>query len=118
MMKKFAAILLTLSLMMTIAMAAGETVTVAFNPEYPPFEYVEGDQYAGYDVDLINAVAGKAGFCLDPVHWEIRYDIPFLETVTQDRIITREDDTITQYPAYSVEDLIREGKEALEMLRK
>lgn len=62
MMKKFAAILLTLSLMMTIAMAAGETVTVAFNPEYPPFEYVEGDQYAGYDVDLINAVAGKAGF--------------------------------------------------------
>ena len=36
-------------------------------------------------------VAGKAGFCLDPVHWEIRYDIPFLETVTQDRIITRED---------------------------
>ena len=61
-MKKFAAILLALCLMMTAAMAAGETVTVAFNPEYPPFEYVEGDQYAGYDVDLINAVAEKAGF--------------------------------------------------------
>ena len=61
-MKKFAALLLALCLMMTAALAAAETVTVAFNPEYPPFEYVEGDQYAGYDVDLIQAVAEKAGF--------------------------------------------------------
>ena len=78
------------------------------------------DTYSGFVFEDDDGlfVAGKAGFCLDPVHWEIRYDIPFLETVTQDRIITREDDTITQYPAYSVEDLIREGKEALEMLRK
>ena len=62
MMKKLTAMLLALCLMMTAALALGETVTVAFNPEYPPFEYVEGDQYAGYDVDLINAVAAKAGF--------------------------------------------------------
>ena len=62
MMKKFAAMLLVLCLMMTAAWAAADPVTVAFNPEYPPFEYVEGDQYAGYDVDLINAVAEKAGF--------------------------------------------------------
>lgn len=61
-MKKFAAMLLALCMLMTAAMAAADTVTVAFNPEYPPFEYVEGDQYAGYDVDLINAVAAKAGF--------------------------------------------------------
>ena len=61
-MKKFAAMLLALCMLMTVAMAAADTVTVAFNPEYPPFEYVEGDQYAGYDVDLINAVAAKAGF--------------------------------------------------------
>ncbi len=61
-MKKFAALLLSLCLMLTVALASAETITVAFNPEYPPFEYVEGDQYAGYDVDLINAVAEKAGF--------------------------------------------------------
>ncbi len=61
-MKKFAAMLLALCMLMTVAMATADTVTVAFNPEYPPFEYVEGDQYAGYDVDLINAVAAKAGF--------------------------------------------------------
>lgn len=61
-MKKFAALLLSLCLMLTVALASAETITVAFNPEYPPFEYVEGDQYAGYDVDLINAIAEKAGF--------------------------------------------------------
>ena len=44
------------------AFADGEKITVAFNPEYPPFEYVEGDAYMGYDVDLILAVAEKAGF--------------------------------------------------------
>ena len=62
MMKKFAALMLALVLMMTAAIAAAETVVVAFNPEYPPFEYVEGEDYAGYDVDLIKAVAEKAGF--------------------------------------------------------
>ena len=61
-MKKFAALVLTLCMLMTAALAAAETVTVAFNPEYPPFEYVEGEEYAGYDVDLIEAIAAKAGF--------------------------------------------------------
>ena len=46
----------------TIAAAAAETVVVAFNPEYPPFESVDGDSYVGYDVDMINAIAEKAGF--------------------------------------------------------
>ena len=62
MMKKFAALMLALVLMMTAAIAAAETVVVAFNPECPPFEYVEGEDYAGYDVDMIKAVAEKAGF--------------------------------------------------------
>lgn len=61
-MKKFIAILMMLCLAMTAALAGAETVTVAFNPEYPPFEYVENGEFAGYDVDLINAVAAKAGF--------------------------------------------------------
>ena len=62
-MKKLIALLVALMMLGTAAAAlADNPVIVAFNPEYPPFEYVNGDDYEGYDVDLINAVAAKAGF--------------------------------------------------------
>ena len=61
-MKKLIALLVALMMLGTAAAAMADVVTVAFNPEYPPFESVNGDQYEGYDVDLINAVAEKAGF--------------------------------------------------------
>lgn len=61
-MKKIVALMLALILALSVAMAAAETITVAFNPEYPPFESVDGKEYVGYDVDLIKAVAEKAGF--------------------------------------------------------
>ena len=61
-MKKLIALLLALMMMGTAAAALADTVIVAFNPEYPPFEYVNGEEYEGYDVDLIKAVAEKAGF--------------------------------------------------------
>ena len=61
-MKKLIALLVALMMLGTAAAAVAETVTVAFNPEYPPFEYVnDNGEYEGYDVDLINAVAEKAG---------------------------------------------------------
>ena len=62
-MKKLIALLVALMMLGTVAAAMAEDlVIVAFNPEYPPFEYVNGDDYEGYDVDLINAIAQKAGF--------------------------------------------------------
>ena len=61
-MKKLIALLVALMMLCTVAIAAAETVTVAFNPEYPPFESVEGSEYIGYDVDMIIAIAEKAGF--------------------------------------------------------
>ena len=61
-MKKLIALLVALMMLGTAAAALADTVTVAFNPEYPPFEYVnDNGEYEGYDVDLINAVAEKAG---------------------------------------------------------
>ncbi len=62
-MKKILALALAL-LMAVPAMSAlaEETITVATNPEYPPFEYVEGDATVGYDIDLIDAIAKKVGF--------------------------------------------------------
>ena len=61
-MKKLIALLVALMMLGTVAAAMADAVIVAFNPEYPPFEYVNGEEYEGYDVDLINAVAEKAGF--------------------------------------------------------
>lgn len=61
-MKKLIALLVALMMLGTAAAALADTITVAFNPEYPPFEYVNGEEYEGYDVDLIKAIADKAGF--------------------------------------------------------
>lgn len=65
-MKKLIAMMMAVCMMLTMGLAcaeeSAETIVVAFNPEYPPFEYVENGEYMGYDVDLINAVAEKAGF--------------------------------------------------------
>ena len=61
-MKKLIALLVALMMLGSVAAAMADTVVVAFNPEYPPFESVDGTEYVGYDVDLIKAVADKAGF--------------------------------------------------------
>lgn len=61
-MKKMLALVLSLMMVLSLSAAMAETVIVATNPEYPPFEYVEGDATVGYDIDLFDAIAKKAGF--------------------------------------------------------
>ena len=64
-MKKLFALMLVLVLALTMASCSKKdeatVITVATNPEYPPFEYVEGDKTVGYDIDLWEAIAKKAG---------------------------------------------------------
>lgn len=65
-MKKLLALALTLMMTLSFTAAlADDTVIVATNPEYPPFEYVEGDEIVGYDIDMIKAIAEKAGFAIE-----------------------------------------------------
>lgn len=68
-MKKLIALLVALMMLGTaaaaLAEAEAEPVIVAFNPEYPPFEYVEGEDYEGYDVDMIKAIADIAGIDIE-----------------------------------------------------
>ena len=63
-MKKFLALIaaLVMTLSCTVAMA-DDIVYVATNPEYPPFESVadDGETIVGYEVDLLDAIAKKAG---------------------------------------------------------
>lgn len=57
-------ITLALAMMMalcTLTALADDTIIVATNPEYPPFEYVEGEETVGYDIDMWKAIAEKAG---------------------------------------------------------
>lgn len=62
-MKKLIALIAALVMVLSMTTAMAETITVATNPEYPPFEYMNDDnKIAGYDIDMIEAVAAKAGF--------------------------------------------------------
>ncbi len=37
-------------------------IHVATNPEYAPFEYMEGSEIVGFDIDLFNAIAADLGY--------------------------------------------------------
>ena len=41
--------------------AAGGTLVMATNAEFPPYEYYEGDNVVGIDADIAAAVADKLG---------------------------------------------------------
>ena len=61
-MKKIIALALAMLMALcTLTALADDTIIVATNPEYPPFEYVEGDETVGYDIDLWKAIAEKIG---------------------------------------------------------
>lgn len=64
-MKKILAMILALVMMLGCTAAlADDIIYVATNPEYPPFESVadDGETIVGYEVDLLDAIAKKAGF--------------------------------------------------------
>ncbi len=51
-------------------------LSVATNAEFPPFEYMEGEEMVGFDIDMMNAIAEKMGV-------EIEYaNIEFDATLT------------------------------------
>lgn len=71
-MKKFIAILLSAFLLVsTVALSScGEkedekaVLTVATNANFPPYEYMEGDEYAGIDIEIAQKLADKLGMTL------------------------------------------------------
>lgn len=72
-MKKIIALIAALVMVLSFTAAlADDTIIVATNPEYPPFEYVEGDEIVGYDIDMWDAIAKKAGleYVLEPMDFD------------------------------------------------
>lgn len=62
-MKKLFALMLSLvlALSMSAALAADNTLTMATNASFPPYEFYEGETVTGIDVEICSAIAEKLG---------------------------------------------------------
>lgn len=65
------------------------TLRIGVNAEYPPFEYKENDEIVGFDIDVIDYIAKKAGFKYT-LHHTSSFDglIPALKAGKIDMIIS------------------------------
>ena len=50
--------------------AEAATISMATNAEFPPYEYKEGEEFVGIDVDIANAIAAELGATLEIVDME------------------------------------------------
>lgn len=143
-MKKFLAIVLAIAMIASAAVLTGcsgekksesgkEKLTMATNAYFPPYEYYEGEDIIGIDVEIAQAIADKLGMELEVVDIEFdsiiagvqtgKYDMGMAGmTVTEERkqsvdfsdsyatgiqsIIVTEDSKIT-----SIDDILAEGAE-------
>ena len=50
---------------------AARTFTVGFDAEFPPYGYLDGDEYKGFDLDLAREVCARRGwqFAARPINW-------------------------------------------------
>ncbi len=81
-MKKLLSIILSITMLLSSAIFVSadgtddpksvKKVNVAVNAEFPPFEYYKNDELKGFDIDLMNAIAEKAGFEIEYVN--IQFD--------------------------------------------
>ncbi|MCI5957564.1 MAG: transporter substrate-binding domain-containing protein [Clostridiales bacterium] len=61
-MKKLLALVLTLAMTLTAAFACAETLTMVTNVSFPPYEYYDGEEAVGIDVDIAKAICEKLGY--------------------------------------------------------
>jgi glutamine transport system substrate-binding protein len=65
----------------------GKTLTVAHDVNFPPFEFLQNDKYAGFDLDLLNAIAQKGDFKVDTRPMDFNGIIPALQANQVDMAI-------------------------------
>lgn len=130
-MKKLLALALTLAMTLTAAAAFADTLTMATNASFPPYEYYDGENVVGIDAEIAAAIAEKLGCELEIADMEFDSIIAAVQsgkadfamagmTVTEERqqmvsfsdsyatgiqaVIVKEDSPIT-----TVDDLFKEG---------
>lgn len=100
-MKKLLALVLALVMLFTFAACggeeSGEKLIMATNATFPPYEYVEGGEYVGIDIEIANLIADELGMELEIKDVDFgaivagvetgKYDIGMAGiTVTEDRL--------------------------------
>ena len=85
-MKKLLSIILSIIMLLsmgTVAFADGvdgpmqkAKLTVGINAEFPPFEYYEGEELKGFDIDLMNYIGERIGFDIEFVNMSFDKLIP------------------------------------------
>ena len=85
-MKKLLSIILSITMLLsmgTVAFADGidgpmqkAKLTVGINAEFPPFEYYEGEEIKGFDIDLMNYIGERIGFDIEFVNMSFDKLIP------------------------------------------
>lgn len=61
-MKKIIAVLLSLMLVMTTVAAIADTLTMATNASFPPYEFYDGEEIVGIDAEIAAAIAAEMGY--------------------------------------------------------
>lgn len=62
-MKKMLGMLIALVMILSFAtMALADTLVMATNASFPPYEYVDGDKIVGIDAEIAEAIATKLGY--------------------------------------------------------
>lgn len=143
-MKKILSIILALTLILAFASCGGNTDTssegtssvqakeklvMATNAAFPPYEYVDGDSYAGIDVEIAGEIAKKLGMELEIMDVEFATILGLIKTgkadigvagmtVTEDRL--KEVNFSTSYAKGVQVVIVKEGGKvsAIEDLEK
>lgn len=65
-------VMLTVSLLLCSCGQGERRIVMGFDAEYPPFTYVEGSDYVGFDVELAARVFAEAGYQVEyrPIDWD------------------------------------------------
>jgi len=64
-MKKIVSFILVMMLVLTgVAMAEGKTLVMGTNAEFPPYEFYEGTEIVGIDVEIAAAICERLGYTL------------------------------------------------------
>ncbi len=58
-------IILLMLLVATACSEQSQKIKIGLNAEYPPYEYIEGDKYMGFNVDVVTDVMNHAGIVLN-----------------------------------------------------
>ena len=79
-MKKIAALLLALAMMMTCVAALADTLVMATNASFPPYEYYDGKTVVGIDAEIAAAIAAKLGYDFEIADMDFDSIIPAIQS--------------------------------------